>query len=269
MQSFDSLLLKQPHDIRAVFIADLHLSRTTTLLNQAFIFFLDKLINLPNLNYLYILGDWLDGWLGDDDYLELTKLQKQQHWLTPIIIKLHYLSQKSQIIILHGNRDFAIRQPFCDIFNAKLVYQPYFIHNKIFDKIRLEHGDLLCTDDISYQRYRKIIQNPIVSFVLLHLPLSLRRKLANNIKQQSHHQKNKKSNNITDVNQQAVLSALTTCNLLIHGHTHRPACHDIMGKKRLVLGDWRADNAQQSVLAVIGIQFDSDAIQLSEFCYIQ
>ena len=236
-QTFDEWLLKKPHDIRAVFISDLHLSCDTILLNQAFISLLDKLIHLEHLKYLYILGDWLDGWIGDDDYLNLTNTQKQLHWLTPIIYKLSQLSQKSQIIIMHGNRDFAIRQRFCDVFNAKLVSQPYYIRDAFIDTIRLEHGDLLCTDDISYQRYRKVIQNPLISFILLHLPLSFRRKLARNIKKQSYNQKTKKPNSITDVNQKAVLSALTTCDTLIHGHTHRPACHNFKNKQRLVLAN--------------------------------
>ncbi len=264
-QTFDEWLLKKPHDIRAVFISDLHLSCDTILLNQAFISLLDKLIHLEHLKYLYILGDWLDGWIGDDDYLNLTNTQKQLHWLTPIIYKLSQLSQKSQIIIMHGNRDFAIRQRFCDVFNAKLVSQPYYIRDAFIDTIRLEHGDLLCTDDISYQRYRKVIQNPLISFILLHLPLSFRRKLARNIKKQSYNQKTKKPNSITDVNQKAVLSALTACDTLIHGHTHRPACH----KRRLVLGDWQLinkGNNQQNVSAVIGVQSISD-LQLLKFCY--
>lgn len=266
-QTFDEWLLKKPHDIRAVFISDLHLSCDTILLNQAFISLLDKLIHLEHLKYLYILGDWLDGWIGDDDYLNLTNTQKQLHWLTPIVYKLTQLSQKSQIIIMHGNRDFAIRQRFCDVFNAKLVSQPYYIRDAFIDTIRLEHGDLLCTDDISYQRYRKVIQNPLISFILLHLPLSFRRKLARNIKKQSYNQKTKKPNSITDVNQKAVLSALTTCDTLIHGHTHRPACHNFKNKRRLVLGDWRLinkGNNQQNVSAVIGVQSISD-LQLLKF----
>ena len=170
---------------------------------------------------------------------------------------------------MHGNRDFAIRQRFCDVFNAKLVSQPYYIRDAFINTIRLEHGDLLCTDDISYQRYRKVIQNPLISFILLHLPLSFRRNLARNIKKQSYNQKTKKPNSITDVNQKAVLSALTTCDTLIHGHTHRPACHNFKNKQRLVLGDWQLinkENNRQNVSAIIGVQSISD-LQLLKFCY--
>ncbi len=47
-----------------------------------------------------------------------------------------------------------------------------------------------------------------------------------------------------DVNQQAIERALNDVDVLIHGHTHRPEIHDVHGKKRIVLGDWRADQAQ-------------------------
>ncbi len=33
-------------------------------------------------------------------------------------------------------------------------------------------------------------------------------------------------------------------DLLIHGHTHRANIHDVDGKKRIVLGDWKEDSAQ-------------------------
>ena len=37
--------------------------------------------------------------------------------------------------------------------------------------------------------------------------------------------------------------ALAEVDVLIHGHTHRPAIHELNGKKRIVLGDWRAHEA--------------------------
>ena len=74
---------------------------------------------------------------------------------------------------------------------------------------------------------------------------------------------------MTDVNQTAVLSALTTCDTLIHGHTHRPACHNFKNKQRLVLGDWQLinkENNRQNVSAIIGVQSISD-VQLLKFCH--
>lgn len=84
MQDFNHLLTTKPHDIRMVFVSDLHLSADTAMLNQAFLALLQDLMALPNLQTLYILGDWLDSWIGDDDYLSLSDAQKSKHWLTLI-----------------------------------------------------------------------------------------------------------------------------------------------------------------------------------------
>lgn len=248
MQHFDHLLTTRPHDIRMIFIADLHLSADTPALNGAFLALLKDLSALPKLDKLFILGDWLDGWIGDDDYLSLDDTERQEHFLTPILHALKKLSLKTQIYLMHGNRDFAIRQGLCDEFAGTLIGEPYFLN---LDKTyRLEHGDRLCTDDKAYQRYRKIIQNPIITWLLLKQPLAKRRKLAEKIKTQSKQGKSQKSAHIMDANEQAIAHALASCDVLIHGHTHRPHRHTHHNKTRLVLGDWRCANGQ--VTAVIG-----------------
>lgn len=248
MQNFNHLITTRPHDISAVFVSDLHLSDDTPALNQAFLALIKDLTALPKLDSLYILGDWLDGWIGDDDYLSLSDDDKQTHFLTPILLALKKLSSKTSIYVMHGNRDFTIRQGLCNEFGGRLIKEPYFLKlNKIY---RLEHGDRLCTDDKSYQRYRKIIQNPIISWLILKQPLAKRRRLAQTIKDKSQDDKTQKSTAIMDVNAQAVQNALQSCDVLIHGHTHRPCIHDEHSKPRLVLGDWRDDG--HGVSAVIG-----------------
>lgn len=248
MQNFEHLLTTRPHDIRMIFISDLHLSMDTPALNQGFLRLLKDLHALPNLQSLFILGDWLDGWIGDDDYLSLTDDEKHKHFLTLILQILQKLSLKTKIYVMHGNRDFAIRQTLCDEFAGTLIKEPYFLtRDKTY---RLEHGDRLCTDDKAYQRYRKVIQNPLVSWLLLKQPLAKRRQLAQKIKQKSQNDKLNKSTIIMDVNVSAVHSALATCDILIHGHTHRPAIHPMNDKQRMVLGDWRHEaNKVQAVIA--------------------
>lgn len=242
-----------PKTAHAIFIADLHLSADTPFLNRAFCAFIHQITALPHLSALYILGDWLDGWIGDDDYLSLSDDKKRGHWLTPIIAVLQILSKKSNIYIMHGNRDFAIGQTFCQSFNGQLIKEPYhLIHDE--HSYRLEHGDALCTDDKKYQRYRKIIRHRLVLWLLLKQPLHKRRQLALNIKKKAHSDKSQKPATIMDTNAQAVSHALTTCDTLIHGHTHRPNIHHTDGKIRFVLGDWREH--QGEVCAIIGVLDD-------------
>lgn len=254
---YSHLITTRPHDIRRVVISDLHLSADEPALVQAFLALLDDLIALPNLLELYILGDWFDAWIGDDAYLSLSDANKHSHWLTPIIDKLTQLHHNGcQTRVMHGNRDFLIGQEFCNTFQGQLIKEPYLI--EIADKrFRLEHGDALCTDDISYQRFRKVMRNPVVQWLLLKKPLSKRVELAQKIRQKSSEGKQTKSFDIMDVNQEAVLKALKKVDCLLHGHTHRPATHKEAAKKtRYVLGDWRlkhAGSSQQHVEAVIAV----------------
>ena len=108
----------------------------------------------------------------------------------------------------------------------------------------------MCTDDVSYQRFRKIIRNPILLGILKSTPLSFRQKLANGFRKKSHASQQNKTYEIMDVNQQAVEKALSQVDVLIHGHTHKPMIHDVNGKPRIVLGDWREKTSEAMILEV-------------------
>lgn len=241
MQHFADLVADNAAAIEQIIISDLHLSTNepaTNPLGQAFLDFLDTLVVLPNLNQFFILGDWFEAWLGDD----VADTPMMKSWLAPIIERLQQLNQKGcQIYIMHGNRDFLIGQTFCDKFGAKLIKEPFILELN-GQKIRLEHGDALCTDDKAYQRFRKIIQYPITKRVLLALSIKKRQQIAQDLRQKSQSDNIKKSMQIMDVNEAAVEKALESADILIHGHTHRPAIHQVGDKKRLVLGDWRVND---------------------------
>lgn len=183
---------------------------------------------------LYILGDWFNAWIGDD---------YTAPWLDEIINALQkFSSAGNQVYFQVGNRDFALGQKFLDQFDGILLPDVYNLEINHM-KIRLEHGDALCTDDIAYQRFRKVIRNPVLLGLIKRTPLSFRQKLANGFRKKSSETKQLKSYDIMDVNAQAVQSAIEQVDYLIHGHTHRPEIHQIQNKQRIVLGDWRTDSA--------------------------
>ena len=216
-----------------LFIADLHLSPNHPRLVRGFLALLDAYKDKNT--HLYILGDWFNAWIGDD---------YRASWLDEIVAALKQFSEAgNQIYFLSGNRDFALGKKFLNQFNAVLLkdIETLNIGQK---SIRIEHGDLLCTDDVSYQKFRKIIRNPLLLGFLKQMPLSFRQKLANGFRKKSQQANLVKSYEVMDVNQQAVKQALTEVNILIHGHTHRPQIHDVDGKQRIVLGDWREHEAQ-------------------------
>ena len=216
-----------------LFIADLHLSPDHPRLVRGF---LDLLEAYKNKNtQLYILGDWFNAWIGDD---------YTAAWLDEVVARLKQFSQAgNQIYFIVGNRDFALGQKFLDQFSGQLLPDVYTLHIGS-QQVRLEHGDALCTDDVSYQKFRKIIRNPIILGILKKTPLAFRQKLAQGFRKKSQQANQVKSYDVMDVNADAVSQALQHADVLIHGHTHRPNIHNEHGKPRIVLGDWRADAAQ-------------------------
>ena len=221
------------NSVTYLFIADLHLSPDHPRLVRGF---LDLLRHYQDKNTrLYILGDWFNAWIGDD---------YSAPWLDEVISALkQFTDAGSQVYFLAGNRDFALGQKFLKKFNGILLSDVETLSLANLN-IRLEHGDLLCTDDVSYQKFRKVIRNPLLLGLLKKTPLSFRQKLASGFRKKSREANQVKSYDVMDVNQHAVETALQDADALIHGHTHRPKIHDVYGKPRIVLGDWREHEAQ-------------------------
>jgi UDP-2,3-diacylglucosamine hydrolase len=219
----------------SVFISDLHLCQTRPQIIQSFIHFTKTIAQ--KAENLFILGDFFEYWAGDDDS------GNPPH--PSIIDALSELSdQGTAIYFTHGNRDFLIGETFCSLSHMTLIQDPTKI-TLYGQEVLLSHGDCLCTDDVDYQAFRKLVRSPDWIANFLSIPLQERKNQIEKLRSESEQQKSLKSMSIMDVNQEAVNALLADYdypNLLIHGHTHRPAVHDISipGKKcqRIVLGDW-------------------------------
>lgn len=216
----------------ALFISDLHLSPDRPALTRLVT---DFLLQQETPDKLYILGDIFNTWLGDD--LVLPEYQ-------PFIDALIKLSQQGcRIYLMVGNRDFMLGQNFAASVGAELLTDPV-VHYFDETPVLLMHGDSLCTDDVSYQRYRKVVRNSLLQWCFLRLPLRFRQHISDQIKAKSKAKKRGKTIAIMDVNQQAVAQVMSDhqISIMIHGHTHRPAIHDLQingqNAHRIVLGDW-------------------------------
>lgn len=215
------------------FISDLHLSSDRQDITYAFFQFLDSL--QQNCQALYILGDLFDYWVGDDD---------DATWHKPIKQKLKQVTESGiRVYFLAGNRDFAVGRRFSQQTGVTILPEVANV-DLPSGKAVILHGDTLCTDDVSYQKYRRVIRNPMVMALLKLLPLSVRKKLAGNIRSASDDKKSQTAMEIMDVNELAVRSQFeqSHVSLMIHGHTHRPKIHYNQLKfsraTRIVLGDW-------------------------------
>jgi UDP-2,3-diacylglucosamine hydrolase len=229
----DSTLIEQ-----TLFISDLHLSLDKPEITQRFIYFLKT--RAPKSQAVYILGDLFDAWVGDDDFTPPNKaIRLQLKQLTDSGVKVYFQS---------GNRDFLIGDRFCQETGIILLGDYHCIVLYGIPTL-LTHGDLLCSDDIAYQEFRKKSRHSDWRNNVLSKPLFLRLLMARWYRLRSHFHKRKKSSAIMDVNQSTVLSTMQRFQVerLIHGHTHRPAVHNFtlnhQSAQRFVLADWKKHSA--------------------------
>ncbi|MCW8851974.1 MAG: UDP-2,3-diacylglucosamine diphosphatase [Gammaproteobacteria bacterium] len=217
-----------------VCISDLHLMPERPQTMELFIRFVDDIASKADT--LYILGDFLEVWWGDDD--PATGYADVFNSLTELTSK-----HKTKVYLMHGNRDFMIGQSLADRCHFEIIQDPHKIIINGKDAL-LMHGDTLCTDDVEYQKFRQMVRNPLWQQQALSKTLEERFQLAKSIRESSKQSTTEKDEYIMDVNQQETDKAFIDnhVDLIIHGHTHRPAIHHkkVNGRNttRVVLGDW-------------------------------
>jgi UDP-2,3-diacylglucosamine hydrolase len=220
-------------DSRILLISDLHLTEDRPELTQAFIDFLAREASTGSA--LYILGDFFNVWLGDDDDRPLRDL---------ISATLRRYSEHGLALYLgHGNRDFLLGEQFANACGATLLQEPYVLEHQ-GQRYLLLHGDVLCTRDTDYQQFRQLVRNPQWQQTFLSKPLTERRAFAAQARAHSKSMNSNKAADIMDVTQAEVEHLLSEHQLttMIHGHTHRPNTHHFVHNnvscQRIVLGDW-------------------------------
>ena len=214
-------------------ISDLHLQEERPDITRAFLQFLAE--RAPHAQALYILGDFFEVWIGDDG---------ASAFQLEIARALRNLSDSgTRVFLMHGNRDLLLGKAFCKAAGCTLLKDPSrvtFGHTPVL----LMHGDSLCTRDEGYMRMRRLLRNPVSLWILRHLPLATRHKLARKLRNESKQQTRMKASDIIDVTPEEVVKVMRAHKVktLIHGHTHRPDIHTLTfdgeTAQRIVLGDW-------------------------------
>jgi UDP-2,3-diacylglucosamine hydrolase len=222
------------------FISDLHLDPVQPAIARQFLRFLKE--EARRASHLYVLGDLFEVWLGDDDPDPAAR---------EIVAALRNLTDAGvPCSFMHGNRDFLVGERFARETGCRLLRDGTIV-DMHGERVLLMHGEVLCTDDHSYPRLRRIVRNPLTQWIFRHMSLDRRRRLAQRLREGSRMHVGGAAPEIMDVNAQAVTAALRHAGVrtLVHGHTHRPAIHmldlDGTAAKRIVLGDW---HSQGSVL---------------------
>ncbi|HUQ28230.1 MAG TPA: UDP-2,3-diacylglucosamine diphosphatase [Usitatibacter sp.] len=214
-------------------MSDLHLDPARPGTVERFERFLGE--TAPGADALYILGDLFEYWVGDDG-LALPFPKK-------IAAMLAQAAERMPLRFMHGNRDFLAARGFADATGAELIADPTLV-DLYGTRTALLHGDTLCTEDLEYQRMRVQFRDPRWQQAVLMRPIAERVAMAQGMRAQSEGAKAGKDMDIMDVSRAAVEQAFIDCgcDLMIHGHTHRPGRHEyrVGGRDRVrwVLPDW-------------------------------
>ena len=216
-----------------LFVSDLHLDAAYPAAIDQF----ETLLNGParEAEALYVLGDLFEDWVGDDD---------DDPSRERVCRALRACAEGgTPCFVMQGNRDFLLGAGFaerthCHLLGDAVVVELYG------ERVLLTHGDLLCTADHAYQRLRSVVRSERWQRRFLRLPLATRRMLAAAARAGSRAHTGSAAAYIMDADNAAVLATMQACGVttLVHGHTHRPAIHELtlQGRpaRRIVLGAW-------------------------------
>lgn len=218
---------------KTLFVSDLHLEENQPTITSEFLQLLENCDS--SVDALYILGDLFEVWIGDDNKTPFHQ---------KIIGALKAATQKGlPIYFMHGNRDFLIGKQFLHETGCELLPD----EKKIIlygTPVLLMHGDTLCTHDVAYLKARKKGRNRFLQFLFLLLPLKKRQAIADKMRAKSSLHKQAMAMEIMDVTPHEVERVMQKhqVNVLIHGHTHRPAIHQFFihdaAATRIVLAAW-------------------------------
>ena len=237
----------------ALFISDLHLSPALPRTVQVFEDFLRGPAREASI--LFILGDLFEYWIGDDmlDIEPSTRARDEStspgteplgafaRRMTAAMAELS--ASGVPIAVMRGNRDFLLGERFAREAGARMLDDPC-VFSFLGQALVLSHGDRLCTDDVAYQRFRRVAHSSLGKALFLRLPLRWRMAIANRIRQGSA-AKGERRMAYADANPNAIAALLDAAGerTLVHGHTHRPARHADGRRVRWVLPDWEFDVA--------------------------
>lgn len=240
-------------------ISDLHLSEYLPETVRQFEHFCHN--EAASYDVLLIIGDLFEYWVGDD----AADLNPAALRVIDAIQNLRRLGV--QTYFMRGNRDIAIEQVYCQRAGMSLLADPCHIEFIAESQVEpslhgtqpaasqhvlFSHGDLLCTEDLEYQRQRAFYAHPWIRKTLLALPLSWRVKLVQHLRHKSRQRWLSTPEHLRQqrmIEQDVPDSAVQTwfeqyhIDTMVHGHTHKPQCHQHQSVTRWVLPDWNLDQA--------------------------
>ncbi|MFT7774092.1 UDP-2,3-diacylglucosamine diphosphatase [Roseateles sp.] len=181
-----------------------------------------------------LLGDIFEVWVGDDARFEPFE--------AGVAAMLHAASERLDLFFMHGNRDFLVSADMMAACGMTALPDPTVL-DAFGRHWLLVHGDAQCLDDTAYQAFRRQVRSPEWQAQVLAQPLQARQALGRQMRAGSRAAQAAQLM-ATDLDTEACRALLREAGAttMIHGHTHRPAEHDLGdGMERIVLSDWDFD----------------------------
>lgn len=183
-----------------------------------------------------LLGDIFEVWVGDD--------ARHEPFEAGVATMLREASQRLELFFMAGNRDFLVGAEMLRETGMTALPDPTVL-DAFGQRWLLAHGDAQCLADAGYQAWRATSRSASWQADFLARPLADRQAFGRQARAQSRASQAEQLM-ATDLDAEACRALLNEAGAttLIHGHTHRPAEHDLGGSlKRVVLSDWDFDAA--------------------------
>ncbi|MFG6439235.1 UDP-2,3-diacylglucosamine diphosphatase [Roseateles sp. LKC17W] len=178
-----------------------------------------------------LLGDIFEVWVGDD--------ARHDPFEAGVVTMLRAASQRRDLFFMAGNRDFLVGTELLADAGMTALPDPTVLI-AFGQRWLLAHGDAQCLADAGYQAWRATSRSAAWQAGFLAKPLTERQAFGRHAREQSRASQTTQLM-ATDLDADACRALLREAGAttLIHGHTHRPAEHDLGDElRRVVLSDW-------------------------------
>lgn len=224
------VLAAPAHWVQIDLLSDLHLGPGT----PATLARLGRHLAETPAQAVLLLGDIFEVWVGDD--------ARHEGFEAEVTQVLQAAAGRCEMFFMAGNRDFLLGADMQAAAGLKPLADPTLLE-AFGERWLLAHGDAQCLDDTAYQDFRRQVRSDAWQAQFLAQPLAARQALARQMREGSRAAQASQLMSI-DLDADACRALLREAGAatLIHGHTHRPAEHDLGdGLRRVVLSDWDFD----------------------------
>jgi UDP-2,3-diacylglucosamine hydrolase len=214
-------------------LSDLHLAENTPQVFEAWAGHMRH----TRADAVFILGDLFEVWIGDD--------MAERGFEARCVEVLSDAAARVTVAFMPGNRDFLVGDALLAKSGVLRLADPTVVA-AFGERVVVSHGDALCVDDLTYQRYRAVVRRPSLQRAFAALPLTARRAIGKAMRRRSGRRAPRPSGGFIDVDAVEAMAVLRRADAptLVHGHTHAPARHELdPGFARHVLSDWELDGS--------------------------